>query len=169
MRELTEALLLLSRSDSGALAVLRKELDLAELVQDVATSLSALAEEKSLQFDLQLQPAQTMGDVGSLSQVVTNLLHNAVKFSKPGGVIRLKTRRDKGRAVLEVQDNGVGISATDLPHIFERFYRGDQSRTGSGSYGLGLAIARSIVETHGGEIQVESVEGFGARFVVLLP
>lgn len=169
MRELTEALLLLSRAEDGKSIAARDPLDLAKLAREAASTLSVLAEERNVQIDLRLDPAHSLGDAGQLSQVITNLLNNAIKFSHPGGVIHLRTAHRNQLAVLEVEDHGAGISAADLPHIFERFYRGDASRTGSGNYGLGLAIAKAIVLAHGGKIDVSSDEGKGARFTLSLP
>lgn len=169
MRELTEALLLLSRTEDGQLHSTRQPLDLAKLSREVASSLTVLAEEKGVHFDFDLNPAHTLGDAGQLAQVLTNLLNNAIKFSHSGGRIHLRTSTATNAALLEVKDEGTGISSADLPHVFERFYRGDQSRTGSGNYGLGLAIAKAIVESHGGHISVLSDPGQGARFTVSLP
>jgi two-component system OmpR family sensor kinase len=169
MRELTEALLLLSRSEGEDKGNDRSSLDLAIVGREVASSLAVLVEEKDLDLQLQLDSVSVLANKGQISQVLTNLLNNAIKFTKQGGKIRLHVMPQGERALLEVQDTGQGIAAADLPHIFDRFYRGDQSRTGSGNYGLGLAIAKAIVESHRGEISVVSLEGEGSRFTVLLP
>ncbi|MEJ7652402.1 MAG: sensor histidine kinase [Chloroflexia bacterium] len=100
--------------------------------------------------------------------VFTNLLHNAVKWSPTGGTITVRVRRDAGDVRFEVQDYGQGVSAEALPRLFERFYKGDEARTGSGT-GLGLAIAKHIVELYGGRIWAVSEHGQGACFVFTLP
>lgn len=169
MRDLTEALLLLSRTEDGQIPSTRQPLDLASLANEVVSSLTVLAEEKALRFDLDLKPAAILGDSAQLAQVLTNLLNNAIKFSLHAGRIQVRTSIPHNLATIEIEDEGPGISPTDLPHVFERFYRGDQSRTGSGNYGLGLSIARAIVENHGGHISVSSNPGQGARFTASFP
>jgi signal transduction histidine kinase len=101
--------------------------------------------------------------------VITNLLTNAIHYNKEGGEVRVTTRTEGAGAVLVVKDSGVGIPAEDLPHIFERFYRADPSRTrGAGHSGLGLAISKAIIDAHNGTISVESAVGQGTRFTVTI-
>jgi two-component system phosphate regulon sensor histidine kinase PhoR len=107
-------------------------------------------------------------DVSRLEQVLVNLIHNAVKFTNPGGEILLLAEAGEGGVRFAVRDNGVGIAADDLSRIFERFYKLDRSRTGGGT-GLGLSIARHIVEAHGGKIWAESIEGQGSTFYFTIP
>jgi two-component system phosphate regulon sensor histidine kinase PhoR len=110
------------------------------------------------------------GDRERLGQLLLNLLHNAVKFSSPGGTVTAAADRDADRVVLSVADEGIGIARADQARIFERFYKTDRSRERSqGGTGLGLAIARHIAEAHGGSIRVESEEGRGSTFLVSLP
>jgi signal transduction histidine kinase len=112
------------------------------------------------------------GDRDRLKQVALNLLANAVKYTPEGGAVRADLSKDGNWAVLSVNDNGPGIAEEDLPHIFERFYRGDKARhrgsDGTG-FGLGLSIAYWIVRNHGGEIQVDSTLGKGTTFQLRLP
>jgi two-component system heavy metal sensor histidine kinase CusS len=103
-----------------------------------------------------------------MEQVLGNLVSNALRYTPEGGEIRLAAQKEPGSLVLGVADTGSGIDPQILPHIFERSYRGDASRSGDES-GLGLAIAKSIVELHGGKIQVESTPGKGAHFSIVLP
>ena len=111
-----------------------------------------------------------VGDAQRISQVVNNLLNNAVEFNREQGEIRISLEVDESEVVLCVADTGQGISAEDLPHIFERFYRADKSRSrGQGHNGLGLAICKAIVDAHGGCIEVSSQPGAGSRFTVRLP
>jgi two-component system phosphate regulon sensor histidine kinase PhoR len=107
-------------------------------------------------------------DASRIEQVMINLLHNAIKFTPHGGTITVSAEARAGEVVFSIQDTGVGISAEDLPRIFERFYKADRSRSGGGT-GLGLAIARHIVEAHGGRIWAESTEGNGSTFFFTLP
>ena len=110
------------------------------------------------------------GDRARIKQVVVNLLDNAIKYTPPGGTINLNVHARGGKAVLEVADTGIGIPASALPHIFERFFRVDKARSReAGGAGLGLAIVKSICAAHGGKVEVESVEGKGSRFRVELP
>jgi len=107
-------------------------------------------------------------DAQRLEQVVVNLIHNAVKFTRAGGEVVLFADPIPGEVRFAVRDTGIGIPAEDIPRIFERFYRVDKSRAGSGT-GLGLSIARHIVEAHGGRIWVESIEGNGSTFYFSIP
>jgi two-component system phosphate regulon sensor histidine kinase PhoR len=99
---------------------------------------------------------------------MTNLLHNAIKFSPQGGRVVISTGQGGGYVSVSVNDNGIGITKEDLPHVFERFYKADKSRSGGGT-GLGLAIAKHVVQAHGGEISVQSEEGKGSVFSFKLP
>jgi two-component system phosphate regulon sensor histidine kinase PhoR len=103
-----------------------------------------------------------------LEQVLVNLLHNAIKFTPPGGQVRVFGRQEKDAVCIGVQDTGVGISVEILPRIFERFYKADPSRAGGGT-GLGLSIARHLVEAHGGRIWAESELGKGSTFYFTVP
>jgi signal transduction histidine kinase len=110
------------------------------------------------------------GDRTRLQQVVANLIDNAIKYTPEGGAVEVKVQLVAGKAVLEVSDNGVGIPATAIPHLFERFYRVDKARSrASGGAGLGLSIVKAICTAHGGEISVSSEEGRGSCFRVELP
>ena len=102
-------------------------------------------------------------------QVIGNLLGNALRHTSRGGEITLSAESAPGAVLFRVQDNGEGIHPDDLPYIFNRFYRGDKSRRQNGESGLGLAIARSIIEAHGGRISVQSTPGSGATFRVEMP
>ena len=111
---------------------------------------------------------RVLADVERAQKVVTNLVHNAIKFTPAGGAIVVGAEPAGEDVVISVKDTGVGIPAEDLPRIFERFYKADRARSGGGT-GLGLAIARHIVEGHGGRIWAESVEGRGSTFSFSLP
>ena len=110
------------------------------------------------------------GDRGRLKQVIVNLLDNAIKFTPRGGVVSLRTQQSDAYGMLEVLDNGVGIPAAALPHVFDRFYRVDEARSREdGGAGLGLSIVRSICSAHGAEIEVDSTPGHGSCFRLKFP
>jgi signal transduction histidine kinase len=109
------------------------------------------------------------GDSERLSQVVINLLTNAIQYNRPGGEVRVKLEAEAGLAVLTITDTGQGIAPENLPRVFERFYRADPSRTGAGNAGLGLSICKAIVEAHGGMIEAASEVGVGTAFTTRLP
>jgi len=145
----------------------------AELLGDVYTSFSGQVEAAGL--DLHVDVAEDLpdiiGNVGRLEQVLNNLVANALRHTHRGGRITLEAHGGDEGVRIVVGDTGEGIPAEDLPHIFDRFWRGDKSRSradGMGS-GLGLAIARQLVEAHGGHIDVQSELGEGTTFVVELP
>ncbi len=109
-----------------------------------------------------------MGDPAALRRVAANLLDNAVKFSASGDSVEITLYQENSHAIIEIRDTGMGIEEKDLPHIFDRFYRGDKSRSESGN-GLGLSLTLSLVKTHGGDITVSSTAGKGSVFRVNLP
>ena len=105
-----------------------------------------------------------------LRQLVDNLVDNAIKYTRQGGRICVRLRTDAAHATIEVQDTGIGIAPSDQPRIFERFYRVDKARSrATGGTGLGLAIVRHVAQAHGGEVTVESIEGEGSTFRLILP
>ena len=145
-------------------------MNLAPLAHPCVERLQPFARDKQVQIHCDLQPATVLGNADRFGQVVTNLVSNAIHYNKPSGEIRVSTRLENGEAVLVVADTGQGIGEDDLPHIFERFYRADKSRSRSeGRYGLGLAICKAIVEGEGGRIEVTSRLGEGSSFTVHLP
>jgi two-component system phosphate regulon sensor histidine kinase PhoR len=107
-------------------------------------------------------------DFARLEQVLVNLIHNSLRFTQPGGQVRLTAALVEAEMQVTVRDTGVGISAEDLPRVFERFYKSDRSRSKGGT-GLGLSIARHLVELHGGRIWAESQAGEGSRFTFTIP
>jgi len=172
LTRLVENLLLLTRAEAGRIPMTRATVDLRELVAGVSDGLRVLAEEKNQELTLELGgPVAVECDATVLRQGITNLLHNAIKFTPAQGIIRVAARSTVGGdVVIEVQDSGPGIPATDQQRVFERFYRVDQARsTDTGGTGLGLAIARWAVEASRGRIELESVPGQGTLFRVVLP
>ena len=172
LTRLVENLLLLTRAEAGRIPLTRATVDLCELVAGVSDSLRVLAEEKNQEFTVELPGSCVVEcDATVLRQGITNLLHNAIKFTPAKGIIRVAARSTVGgAAVIEVKDSGPGIPESDQQRVFERFYRVDQARsTDTGGTGLGLAIARWAVEASGGRIELESVPGQGTLFRVVLP
>lgn len=170
MSRLTESLLQLARFDAGRESFARQPFDLAEIAQACVEQISTLAARRGLEIQCDLQPAQALGDANRFGQVVTNLLANAICYNREHGMVRVAASSQNSRAALTVTDNGIGISPEDLPHVFERFYRADKSRArAQGRTGLGLAIAKAIVDAQGGTIEVASEPGKGSVFTVRLP
>jgi heavy metal sensor kinase len=170
MRKLTQSLLALARLDAGQDPMRRETLDLARVTRECVEMVRPLAAERGIELRCDLPGVLCPGDAERISQVATNLLGNAIRFNRPGGEVRISTRAENGVAVLTVADTGEGIPAQDLSHIFERFYRVDQTRSGAqGGTGLGLAISKAIVDAHSGAIEVSSQQGAGSTFSVKLP
>jgi signal transduction histidine kinase len=135
----------------------------AELVQPLAT-------EREVRIELDVQPAELTGDSFRLTQVVANLLTNAILYNRRQGGVKVELRSDRHEVVLTVSDTGVGIAPEHLPRVFDRFFRVDESRSReSGGAGLGLSICKSVVEAHGGTIGATSEIGAGTTFTVRLP
>jgi signal transduction histidine kinase len=173
LQRLVEDLRTLSRADAGELALNRQSLSPNELLKQVTATYNHQAMQKKINLTLNIDPnlPNIFVDETRLTQVLGNLVSNAIRHTPEGGQISLSSYRyESGWLVLKVSDTGPGIAAKDLPHVFERFYRVDESRTDSdGGSGLGLAIAKAIVEAHGGRIAVESKIGIGTKFIIHLP
>ena len=171
LSRLTEQLLDLSREDHGMNPESQQAVRLDAVLQSVLEVLNSVALQKKITIDTrQIRPWTVTGDHVRLRRVFMNLLSNAIQYSSPGGQIWLEGTADSDTTTVVVADNGPGISAADLPHIFDRFRRVDQARNRqSGGTGLGLAICKSIVESHGGKISMESTFGQGSRVSVTLP
>jgi signal transduction histidine kinase len=168
MRKLIGALLELARLDAGQEPMKRLPFDLSKMAAECVELVHPLAGERGIRINAELAPLEIKGDAEKLSLVVTNLLTNAIEYNREGGEVKVATSRDGNVAILTVSDTGRGISAEDLPRLFERFYRADKSRS-SGNAGLGLAISKAIVAAHGGTIDAASKEQAGAVFTVRLP
>ena len=168
---LVEGLLLLSRADAGVLRMDHQPVDLARLVAEVCEHSQVLAKARGVTLDLgPLTPMTIQGDHQHLRRLLLNLVDNGLKYTLAGGRVTLTLHQDGAWAVLRVADTGIGLAPEEKERIFQRFYRAPAavSRGEEGS-GLGLCIARSIVEAHGGYVQVESAEGHGSIFTVCLP
>jgi heavy metal sensor kinase len=166
LRALVENLLRLARSDQQS-AASRTPIHLSTLLNNVSEAFAPLAESKGLTFTATISAGLTVvGDEDSLIRLVVNLLENAVKYTDTGA-ITFTAQRSAQEIMITIADTGMGIDAAHLPHIFERFYRAEQSRTSQGA-GLGLAIAQEIAQAHGGHIAVSSAPGVGATFTLHL-
>jgi heavy metal sensor kinase len=172
LTRLVENLLLLTRADTGRIPMTRTVVDLGEVLLGISDTLRVLADEKDQSWSVDVSERVTATcDAGILRLGITNLVYNAIKYTPAKGAIRLATRRTAaGDVLIEVHDTGPGIAAADRERIFERFYRVDDARAReTGGIGLGLAIARWAVESNGGRIDLESEEGRGAVFRIVLP
>ncbi len=163
-------LLTLVNIDSGMKLNLQ-ELDIGGLLQEQVKRLSPLARENGIELDCQLKELLDVnGDALKLQQVVYNIIDNAIKYTPRGGEVHCTLNRAGKKAIIRVQDTGVGIPEADLPHIFDRFYRVDKARSReTGGTGLGLSIVKQFVLLHGGNITAKSAPGKGSTFVIELP
>jgi two-component system phosphate regulon sensor histidine kinase PhoR len=164
--ELTE----LSRIESGRGDLKPEMVNLNLLAEDVIARFKPQAERKSVAMsaDLSTDIPLVQADKDRIYQVITNLVHNAIKFTPQNGKVNISAELSENSVLMKVSDTGIGISAEDLPRIFERFYKADKARAGEGA-GLGLAIAKHVIQAHGGNIWVESEEGKGSTFFFTLP
>jgi heavy metal sensor kinase len=177
MARLVNDLLVLSRMESGQAHMQQDMVDLSDVALEVVERLSPLAAIKEIHLEAgDLPEVKICGDRAYLSQMISNLVGNAIKYVPAGdGMVRIETGQRDSMGWVRVEDNGPGIAAEDMPHLFERFYRADKSRSRQdsqgdpGGSGLGLAIVRSIALAHGGETSVTSTPGEGSAFEVALP
>lgn len=170
MRQLTESLLALARLDNANHGEGGEVCRLDLIASDALNLLGSLALEQRVTISYNLEPVSCTGNSEQLSQVVINLVSNAIRYNSVGGVVVVKITCDPCFAILSVHDTGQGIAAEEIPHLFERFYRNDKARSGNaGGAGLGLAITEAIIKAHGGSIEVSSELGEGSVFTVKLP
>jgi signal transduction histidine kinase len=170
--KLAQDLLLLSRLD-GSTTSQRAVIGLNDLVQDLEEELAPLALAAQVKLSSQIEsapPLSIQGQTDQIYRLVSNLIINAINYTPENGTIVIRLNRKQNQAIIAIADDGIGIAAKDLPHLFERFYRvsHDRSRQ-TGGVGLGLAIAQAIAKSHGGQIQVQSQLGQGSVFTVRLP
>jgi len=171
MRSLTDALLELSKADSGELVLRTESGNPGDLVREVVGMMESLAGEKAVTIRCDLDETTAVFDSQKIKQALLNLLGNAVKYNREGGEVEVVLKEDGEEVVVTIRDTGPGIDEGSLPHLFERFYRVDRARKreGRGGTGLGLAITKAIVEGHGGTIRVVSELGKGSLFEVRWP
>lgn len=171
MSRILEDLFTLSKSDEGIIALELKTINLGSIIEEVCKHAEILATERGVKVTaLALEPVHIEGDAYRLRQLIWNLLHNGIKYTLPGGEVKVALQNKDENACLTVEDNGIGIPENDLPLIFNRFYRVDKARTRDDhGTGLGLSICKFIVESHKGHIGVESQIGVGSKFIVSIP
>jgi two-component system, OmpR family, sensor kinase len=170
MSRTVDNLLTLAIADEGRLELLRRPVELGQLIEQSVDPMLALAALKGVELRTASEPCSTAGDPERLGQALRNLIENAIKFTPPGGRVTVSTWRDGHEVGLSVSDTGAGIPAEAREHVFDRFYRSDSSRSReSGGSGLGLAICQEIAVAHGGRIWVESEPGRGSTFTLALP
>jgi two-component system sensor histidine kinase CiaH len=171
LQSLTNNLLALTRYQEGVTDFVFKKVNIAEVIENAVKKIHPLAKKKGTAVNLKVGDIVLEADRESLEEMALIFLDNGIKFTPQGGKVTITTRAGKKYALIEVKDSGVGIAKKDLPHIFDRFYRADKSRTKTGAdgFGLGLSLAKRIIEMHGGSIDVSSVVDKGTTFSIKLP
>jgi signal transduction histidine kinase len=172
LSELIDDLFQMTQLDAGGLALDLNQSSLVDLLSDTLESFQAQASKQGIALSASITPdvGMVMMDTSRIGRVLNNLISNALRHTKSGGQVQLIAEREAGLVRIKVADSGEGITPEDLPYVFDQFYRGEKSRSRqTGGVGLGLAIARGIVEAHGGEISVESQLGSGSTFCFTLP
>lgn len=171
MSRLADELLLLCREDVGLTALRYQAVSVDRMLEDLVDALTASAEMREVKLAIELSAATTLyGDADRLRRALFNLLDNAIKYTPPGGSVTVRARLEGEHVEVTISDTGVGIAAEHLPRLFQRFYRVDPSRNGaSGGFGLGLAIAKSLIDVHEGTIAITSRPGAGTQVTVALP
>jgi two-component system OmpR family sensor kinase len=168
LEHLSSDLLLLAKLDSFAPKDHYRAVRIDAVVIEAINQLSALANERKIRWNVQIDdPGPFHGDRRALERATRNVLHNAILYSHEGGEVEVSVRREDECVVIRVKDHGVGIRRENLDRVFDRFYRGDLTRTTPGT-GLGLAIVRAVVDAHGGEATIESAEGVGTTVTMSL-
>ena len=156
--------------ESGGINLNKEDVELLSLSETILQGFETGIHEKNIDARVSGEEVHICADRGRLSQVIANLLSNALKYTDENGKITISVKRKKDIAELVVEDTGIGISKEDRERVFERFYRTDKSRTRkTGGAGIGLSITKAIVLSHGGTIHCESEPGTGSRFIVTLP
>lgn len=170
LRSLIDAMLDVSRIASGQLSIQREPLDLAALVQTVASETATSTDRHAIVYNGPDRPVMVEGDRTRLEEVLLNLVQNAIKYSPDGGTIAVDLRASESDAYISVRDTGIGIPAESLPHLFDAFYRATNAQSSRISgMGIGLAVVRDVAALHGGNVTVESEEGKGSTFTICLP
>jgi signal transduction histidine kinase len=171
LHRFTTNLLKQSRYQAGANQNRKTDVSLNILMEKICNRMANMANKKEVHFDKDFKDIIILGDAVELEELFTNLIDNAIKYSKPHGTVKITVDKNVGQALVKVSDDGIGIDKEDLPNIFEPFYRADVSRNKSthDGFGLGLAISKEIVTNHGGSIHVTSMPEEGTIFTITLP
>jgi signal transduction histidine kinase len=172
LKDIIENLSNVDNYQSGAARIRQRKVSIAQVIEDVVASFSDMAKQKQINLKANVGTADLLieADGNKIAIAISNLVKNAIAFTDQGGNILVKAETEPGYIKVSVRDDGVGVPAKDLPHIFERFFQVESHLTRRhGGMGLGLSVAKSMVEMHGGRIWVESTEGNGSNFVFILP
>ena len=167
--KMLDTLMDISEAETGTMNIHSKQVNICDLIGKIADMYAFVAEEKEISMDIKLPESLYIPiDSNRMGQVISNILDNAVKFTAPGGHIYIDVLQRNEYVIIRVKDNGTGISHEELPMIWDRLYRGDQSSTGKG-LGLGLSLVKGIVEAHNGHVEAVSEPGKGSTFIIRLP
>jgi signal transduction histidine kinase len=170
LKQLIEMMIDVAYFQQGQISIEQRPLDLTELVRHLLADFSASLTRHTIQLSGVEQPLMVDGDTQRLQQALQNVLQNAVKYSPRGGEIRVSLLRQESEACIQVQDQGIGVPATAQSAVFERFYRADNfNHLQISGFGIGLYMAREIIELHGGRINVKSNDDTGSTFEICLP
>lgn len=167
MRQLVDQLLMIARLDAGQIEM-EDEVDLAQLITCVTQDLEIVAQEKNITLETTFEDVHVRGNRSMLTRAVVNLVDNAIRYGREGGSVRITLSREAQDAVIRVKDDGIGIAPEMLPHVFERFWRGESARSTSGT-GIGLAIVLAAARAHGGSAWAESERGSCSCFAIQIP
>jgi len=169
LMQMINTILDVSEAESGATKLYMEQIDITEVVLKAYELFHPLAEDKNLKFTIDIpETCHVRGDIHKIQRIIANLLDNALKYTPSGGEVSVSVREDNNKVAIKIKDTGIGISLEDLPHIFERFYRCDKSRSEDG-VGLGLTLAKAFAVSHRGDIMVSSTLGKGSIFTIILP
>jgi heavy metal sensor kinase len=167
--DMINTMLMISKAEAGVDHLTREEIDLAGVVQEACRLFEPTAEDKGIRLSFDVKGrSHFVGDNRMIQRMLSNLLDNAIKYTLSGGSVSISIAENDAQVVVSIEDTGIGISPRDLPHIFERFYRCDESRSQAG-IGLGLSLARAIARAHGGDITATSTPDQGSTFTATLP
>jgi heavy metal sensor kinase len=167
--DMINTMLMISKTESGVNKVSSQDVDIGGIVRQACELFGPTAEDKKVHLQCGVSSGiHLRGDTSMIQRMISNLLDNAIKYTPGGGTVQIALTDDRSQVVLTFQDSGIGISSADLPRVFERYYRCDQSRSLPGT-GLGLSLARAIARAHSGDITVASIPGLGSTFTVTLP
>jgi signal transduction histidine kinase len=171
LQSLSSRLLSLTRYQSNGKSLVFKEVDVGKVMAEAARKISPLVKEKEIELKIEVKSQNLWANEESLEEMLLIFLDNAVKYTPKGGKVTVGAGANKRWLVIKVEDTGIGIAKEDIPHIFDRFYRVDQSRskTKVAGFGLGLSLAKKIIEIHKGTVEVASVLGKGTTFAIRLP
>lgn len=160
----------LNKYDEYSMKIKKDVVNISDVICFVVFQFSNLAKSKKIKIEYEKKDIQISCDKDKITQALVNILSNAIRYSNEGSTIVIEEKLKDDKLSISIEDQGLGISAEDLPYVFERFYRADKSRTrATGGTGIGLTIVKSIVTSHGGEVKVESELGKGSRFTIILP